>query len=110
LNAIPVSHGMVGQLQARRAAGVIVRLVKQGAIAGRGVLLSGPPGTGKTAISHGMAKELGEEAPFTEISGSEIYSMEMGKTEAITQALRKSIGCVFIFNHFLNNNKNIYPI
>jgi len=30
--------------------------------------------------------------PFTMISGSEIYSLEMSKTEALTQAFRKSIG------------------
>merc|ERR1711963_1088466 len=30
--------------------------------------------------------------PFTSIAGSEIYSLEMNKTEALTQAFRKSIG------------------
>jgi RuvB-like protein 2 len=40
----------------------------------------------------GIAKSLGEDVPFTMISGSEIYSLEMSKTEALTQAFRKSIG------------------
>lgn len=35
---------------------------------------------------------MGSETPFTSMSGSEIYSLEMSKTEALSQALRKSIG------------------
>ena len=46
-------------------------------------------GTGKTAIAMGMAQTLGPETPFTMIAGSEIYSLEMSKTEAITQAFRR---------------------
>ena len=38
-----------------------------------------------------MAQELGSSTPFTMLSGSEIYSLNMSKTEALTQALRKSI-------------------
>lgn len=44
---------MVGQLQARKAAGVILELIKQGKIAGRAILMAGAPGTGKTAIAMG---------------------------------------------------------
>lgn len=40
----------------------------------------------------GMAQALGVDTPFTAIAGSEIFSLEMGKTEALTQAFRKSIG------------------
>jgi RuvB-like protein 2 len=47
------SQGMVGQLQARKAAGVILELIKQGKIAGRAILMAGGPGTGKTAIAMG---------------------------------------------------------
>ena len=39
-----------------------------------------------------MAKSLGEETPFTMLAGSEIFSLEMSKTEALTQSFRKSIG------------------
>ena len=42
--------------------------------------------------SMGMAKSLGEETPFTMLAGSEIFSLEMSKTEALSQAFRKSIG------------------
>uniref|UniRef100_T1JDV2 Histone-lysine N-methyltransferase Suv4-20 n=1 Tax=Strigamia maritima TaxID=126957 RepID=T1JDV2_STRMM len=88
----PVSQGMVGQLSARRAAGVILEMIKEGKIAGRAVLIAGQPGTGKTAIAMGIAQALGNDTPFTSIAGSEIYSLEMSKTEALTQAFRRSIG------------------
>lgn len=106
---------MVGQLKARRAAGIVLGMIKEGKIAGRSVLLAGPPGTGifppaivdisrldeinilticpgKTAIAMGLSQALGPDTPFTSMSGSEIYSLEMSKTEALTQAIRKSIG------------------
>lgn len=73
-------------------AGVVLQMVRSGQLAGRGVLLAGPPGTGKTAIALGLAQELGEGTPFTSISASEIFSLEMNKTEALKQAFRKSIG------------------
>ena len=92
LEARQISQGMVGQSQARRAAGIILSMIRQGQIAGRAVLIAGQPGTGKTAIAMGMAKALGEETPFTMLAGSEIFSLEMSKTEALTQAFRRSIG------------------
>ncbi len=39
-----------------------------------------------------MAKTLGEDVPFTMLAGSEIFSLEMSKTESLAQAFRKSIG------------------
>ncbi|GFO03783.1 ruvb-like helicase 2 [Plakobranchus ocellatus] len=92
LEARQVSQGMVGQIKARKAAGVILEIIKEGKIAGRGILIAGQPGTGKTAIAMGMAQALGTDTPFTSIAGSEIFSLEMSKTEALTQAFRKSIG------------------
>lgn len=86
------SQGMVGQVSARRAAGIIVKMVQHGKISGRALLLAGQPGTGKTAIAMGMAKELGPETPFASLAGSELYSLELSKTEALMQAFRKSIG------------------
>jgi RuvB-like protein 2 len=66
-------------------------MVNDGAIAGRAVLIAGPPGTGKTAIAMGMSQELGSDVPFTMLSSSEVFSMEMSKTEALMQAFRRSI-------------------
>lgn len=92
LEARNVSQGMVGQKKARRSAGIIMEMIKEGKIAGRAVLIAGQPGTGKTAIAMGIAQSLGVDTPFTAMSGSEIFSLEMGKTEALEQAFRKSIG------------------
>jgi RuvB-like protein 2 len=87
-----VSQGLVGQTQARRASGVVYKMIKEGKIAGRAILLAGKPGTGKTALAMGLAQALGPDTPFTTIAGSEIFSLEMSKTEALTQAFRRSIG------------------
>ena len=87
-----VSQGMVGQVAARKASGVIFKMIQEGKIAGRAILLAGKPGSGKTAIAMGLATSLGEDTPFTTIAGSEIFSLEMSKTEALTQAFRRSIG------------------
>lgn len=48
--------------------------------------------TGKTAIAMGMSQALGVDVPFTMLASSEIFSLEMSKTEALEQAFRKSIG------------------
>ncbi|GKB03028.1 RuvB-like protein 2 [Tanacetum coccineum] len=86
-----IFEGMVGQTKARKAVGVIVQMVKEGKIAGRAVLLAGQPGSGKTAIAMGMAKSIGLEIPFAMLAGSELFSLEMSKTEALMQAFRKAI-------------------
>lgn len=97
---------MVGQLRARKAAGVILRMLSPSSfpssssstvptapgLSGRAILLAGPPSSGKTAIARGMAATLGPDVPFTSITSSEVYSLSMSKTEALTQALRRSIG------------------
>lgn len=85
------SQGLVGQEKARKAAAIILEMVKDRKIAGRAVLIAGPPSTGKTAIAMGMSQSLGPDVPFTALASSEIFSLEMSKTEALEQALRKSI-------------------
>lgn len=39
-----------------------------------------------------MAQTLGSDVPFTMIAASEVFSLSMSKTEALTQAFRRSIG------------------
>lgn len=75
-----------------QATGVVFKMIQEGKIAGRAILLAGKPGTGKTAIAMALAQALGEDTPFTTLAGSEIFSLEMSKTEALTQAFRRSIG------------------
>lgn len=94
LEPLAQSQGMVGQHSARRAAGIVVKMVSGvsgNGMAGRSVLIAGPPGTGKTAIAMAMAQSLGADVPFTVLSGPEVFSRGMSKTEALTQALRRSI-------------------
>ncbi|PUZ72666.1 hypothetical protein GQ55_2G412800 [Panicum hallii var. hallii] len=92
MEARDASEGMVGQLPARRAAGLILQLIRQGKIAGRAVLIAGQPGTGKTALAMGIAKSLGAETPFASVAASELFSLDLSKTEALTQAFRRAIG------------------
>lgn len=58
-SAIPMAAGFVGQEQAREACGITVDMIKQKKMAGRALLLTGAPGTGKTALALGIAQELG---------------------------------------------------
>uniref|UniRef100_A0A1I8BNB9 RuvB-like helicase n=1 Tax=Meloidogyne hapla TaxID=6305 RepID=A0A1I8BNB9_MELHA len=72
---LDIADGMVGQHSARKAAGLIVKMIKDGHIAGRALLIVGNPGTGKTAVAMAISKSVGEDTPFVSISASEVYSM-----------------------------------
>ena len=71
---------------------MFAQLAKEGQVAGRALLLAGPPGSGKTALALALAKEIGSDTPFTQMSASELFSLEVSKAEALEQALRRSIG------------------
>lgn len=86
------SQGMVGQLKARKACGIILKMIEMGTIAGRAILIAGPPSTGKTALAMGLSASLGDDVPFIAITASEIFSKEISKTESLIQNFRKSIG------------------
>jgi len=92
LNAVKVRDGMVGQEKAREAAGLVVKMIKEGKLSGKAIIFAGPPGTGKTAIAVAISRELGPNVPFIQMSGSEIYSSERKKTEVLIEAIRKCIG------------------
>lgn len=78
-----------------QACGVVVDLIKSKKMAGRAVLLAGGPGTGKTALAMAVSQELGTRVPFCPIVGSEIYSTEVKKTEALMENFRRAIGAPF---------------
>ena len=108
--AVKVASGLVGQDQAREAAGVVVELIKSKKMAGRAILMAGPPGTGKTAIALAIAHELGNKVrslllciklatlsvsakvPFCPMVGSEVFSTEIKKTEVLMENFRRAIG------------------
>nr|CAD7449705.1 unnamed protein product [Timema bartmani] len=90
--AISMAAGLVGQKEAREAAGIVVDLIKSKKMAGRAILLAGPPGTGKTAIALAIAQELGNKVPFCPMVGSEVYSTEIKKTEVLMENFRRAIG------------------
>lgn len=75
-----------------QACGVVVDLIKAKKMSGRAVLLAGGPGTGKTALALAVSQELGTKVPFCPIVGSEVYSTEVKKTEALMENFRRAIG------------------
>ncbi|KAH3677248.1 hypothetical protein WICPIJ_009015 [Wickerhamomyces pijperi] len=91
-HANPIDSGFVGQTEAREGAGVIVDLIKAKKMSGKAILLAGGPATGKTAIALAISQELGPKVPFVPIVGSELYSVEVKKTEALMENFRRSIG------------------
>jgi RuvB-like protein 1 (pontin 52) len=91
-NSIPISHGLCGQEKAREAAGIVVDMIKSKKMAGKALLMAGPPGCGKTAIALAISAELGPKVPFCPMVGSEVYSSEVKKTEILMENFRRSIG------------------
>ena len=55
------------------------------AIAQQGVLLHGPAGSGKSALVHALASELGVN--FVAIEGSKVYNQWLGESEEAVRAL-----------------------
>ena len=90
--AVELGGGLVGQNEAREAAGIVVSMIKLKKMAGRALLLAGPPGTGKTAIALAISQELGSKVPFCPMVGSEVYSSEVKKTEVLCEHFRRAIG------------------
>ncbi|KAL8552383.1 hypothetical protein ACS0TY_001178 [Phlomoides rotata] len=100
--AMPLAAGFVGQAYAREASGLVVDMIRQKKMAGRTLLLAGPPGTGKIALALGISQELGSKVPFCPMVGSEVYSSEVKKTEVLMENFRRAIGLR------IKENKDVY--
>lgn len=87
-----IDAGFIGQTEAREACGIVVDLIKAKKMSGKAILLAGGPGTGKTALALAVSQELGPKVPFCPIVGSEIFSTEVKKTEALMENFRRAIG------------------
>lgn len=91
--AIPISKsGMIGQIDAREACGILIDMILAKKMAGRAVLITGAPGTGKTALAQALAHDLGKKVPFCPMVGSEVYSNEVKKTSILAENFRRAIG------------------
>lgn len=97
-----MAAGFVGQEQAREACGIVVDMIRLKKMAGRALLLTGAPGTGKTALALGISQELGTKVPFCPMVGSEVYSSEVKKTEVLMENFRRAIGLR------IKENKEVY--
>lgn len=85
---------IIAQKDAKRAANILVNFIKNSLSSTCSfpmVVITGPPGTGKTALALGIARALGENIPFNIISGCEIYSRNISKSEMLLQYMRQSI-------------------
>ena len=91
-SAAETAAGWNGQENAREACGVVVDMIREKKMAGRALLMTGAPGTGKTAMALGIAQELGTRVPFCPMVGSEVYSSEIKKTEVLMENFRRAIG------------------
>jgi len=69
---------------------------------GSGVLMHGPPGTGKTALARAVANIAGAE--FLDVKGPEVMSMWQGESERSVREIfdkaKKMAPCVLFFDEF----------
>ncbi|KAH9386532.1 RuvB-like protein 1 [Nematocida major] len=82
--------GLFSMEQSRKAASLFTDMIANKKIAGKALLITGESGSGKTALAVGISKELGARVPFVRMTGGEVYSGSVRKTEILHQAIRRA--------------------
>ena len=99
-NCIPISHGLCGQEKAREAAGIVVDMIKNKKMAGKALLMAGPPGCGKTLMAKAVANECSSN--FVSVKGPELLTMWFGESEGnvreVFDKARAAAPCVLFFD------------
>ena len=89
-----IDHNILGVLRQRE------RAVKLGVTMPKGILLFGPPGTGKTTMGEAMAAEM--KLPFLSVTGKDLLGRYVGeseqKTEAFIQSTKEISPCIINFD------------
>ncbi len=109
---------VIGAQEARRALRRVTAFMKDpgaytelGARAPRGVLLEGPPGTGKTMLARALAGECG--ASFISVDGSYFSSMYfgagIGKVKQLFAQARKHAPCIVFIDEIDGIGKRSNP-
>lgn len=86
-DVLDVGDGMVGQKKARRALGVLQKLIQNGY--NNPVILTGDSGTGKTALAIGLSKEM--NLSYNIVNVCELKKKGKSIGECLLQAARKNV-------------------
>lgn len=89
LEPTDAKDAVLGQKNARKAAGIVIHMLRTNKMSGRAVLLLGPSTCGKTALAMAMSKEI--LSNFVHLSGCElsVESLMMHVRRAIRIKLRE---------------------
>lgn len=93
--------GLVGQYKAQKSAAIISRLLQEGKLNARTIIINGDKGTGKTALARGiymmfscgiaLSFSVCKSTSFVSMSAAELFSASFSVSESLIQAFRKAI-------------------
>lgn len=83
--------GLVGQYKAQKSAAVISKLLQEGKLNARTIIINGDKGTGKTALARALSLSVCKSTSFVSMSAAELFSASFSVSESSIQAFRKAI-------------------